>query len=316
MPSYVIVNVIHTSTSHALCGVATGLVQQMCHRVVVLTVMLVSIDRCVAVRVPLHYSVVLTFRVTGWGLTFAWLESALVSCVHVFALRSHVTFHPAAVLCSPPPLPQEALWSGAAAEAKMAVVGPTCVIAVMFFLIVRSAHARRRIFALLPLAAVTGIPPTRTSIDYRKTTLRAMRTLFVVVGALAAFWAPDAAIEIYDYASGTPHTGRGAVVAAWATCASSGVNPLIFLSNRLIMERLRQMVGRGRGTNHSRAARCQHDTSQAQVPYTSTTGVTGTPSTPGGAPCGASAATVGALFRNLTLVHPSNALDVPAQTLP
>lgn len=306
MPSYVVVQVLPPTTAHVLCGMATGLVQQMCHRVVVLTVMLVSIDRCVAVRMPIRYNIVLTFRVTGWGMTLAWCESALVSCLHVFALRSHVTFHPAAVLCSLPPPPRGALWSGAAVEAKVAVVAPACVIGVMFMLIVRSAIARRRIFALLPLAVMTGIAPTRTSFDYRKTTLRAMRTLFVVIGALAAFWVPDAAIEIYDYATGATDTGKGAVIAAWATCASSGVNPLIFLSNRKIKERLRQMVGRGRGVNRSAVTRCQNDISHSQVPCTSTTGV----------PCSASAATVGTMFRSMNLKRPSNALEVPVRAMP
>ena len=254
MPSHAVVDVIRNEMSFSVCGVATGLVQQLCHRVVVLTVMLISIDRCVAVCRPLRYNAMLTFRLTGWGLTLAWLESALVSCLHVFVLRSHVTFHPAAVLCSPPPLRQGALWSCAAAEAKLAIVAPACIIAVMFLLIVRSAHAHRRVFAPLPppLATVTGSGSVRTSIDYRKSTLRSMRTLFVVVAAHAAFWVPDAAVEIYDYVTDSTTTGTGAVIAAWVTCASGAINPLIFLSNRKIQERLRQLIGRGRGVTHTR----------------------------------------------------------------
>ena len=292
MPSRVVVDAVRNERSLSVCGVATGLVQQLCHRVVVLTVMLVSIDRCVAVCTPLRYNAMLTFRATGWGLTIAWLESALVSCLNVFALRSHVTFHPAAVLCSPPPLRQGALWPCAAVEAKLSMFAPACVIAVMFVLIVRSAHAHRRVFAPLPpLAAVTGTASARTPVDYRKSTLRSMRTLFVVVAALAVFWVPDAGVEVYDYVTGSTTTGTGAVVAAWITCASSGVNPLIFLSNRKIRERLSQLIGRGRGVTHTRVQRL------------STTGAT----------CRSS---VVPMSRNVTLKIPSSISEVHILAVP
>ena len=122
---------------------------------------------------------------------------------------------------------------------------PGVVIATMFLLILKAAHAQRRVFAIMPLpvglALATSIGPPQ-SVNYRRTTLQAMRTLFIIVGVEAILWTPYTLVKIIDLQNGGNVSSTVVRVCAWISMLSSGVNPIIFLSNKKYNNRFKALL--------------------------------------------------------------------------
>ena len=122
---------------------------------------------------------------------------------------------------------------------------PGAVIATMFLLILKAAHAQRRVFAIMPLpvglALATSLGPT-PSVKYRRTTLQAMRMLFMIVGVLAILWAPYTIVKIIDLQTGGNVPFALLRTCAWISLLSSAVNPIIFLNNKKYNSRFKALL--------------------------------------------------------------------------
>ena len=125
------------------------------------------------------------------------------------------------------------------------VVIPGIVIAIMFLVILKAAHAQRRVFAFMPLpvglALATSIGPP-PSVNYRRTTLQAMRTLFIIVGVLAVLWTPYTIVKIIDLQNGGNVSSTIIRMCAWISLLSSAVNPIIFLNNKKYNNRFKALL--------------------------------------------------------------------------
>ena len=108
-----------------------------------------------------------------------------------------------------------------------------------------SAHAQRRVFAIMPLpvglALATSLGPT-PSVNYRRTTLQAMRMLFMIVGVLAVLWAPYTIVKIIDLQTGGNVPFALLRTCAWISLLSSAVNPIIFLNNKKYSSRFKALL--------------------------------------------------------------------------
>ena len=117
----------------------------------------------------------------------------------------------------------------------------------MFFFIIRAAYAQRRVFSIMALpvglALVGSLTPPPT-VNYRKSTLHAMRTLFIIVAALTVLWLPYTIVRLVDLQNGGRVPSDVIRMTAWISLLSSTINPLIFLTNKKYNLRFRELLCR------------------------------------------------------------------------
>ena len=126
----------------------------------------------------------------------------------------------------------------------LSMLVPGAIIALMFAMILKAAHQQRRVFAIMHmpvagLALALGPPP---SVNYRKTTLQAMKTLFIMVAVMSLLWTPYSVAKIIDLKENKSVPTVALTAIAWISLFSSTVNPLILLSNKKFNMRFKELV--------------------------------------------------------------------------
>ena len=215
-----------------------GFLSAVCAVITMWSLACVCIDRCLAVSFPLRYNqlmctssaaamllvistiatIVAVLPALGWGCYEFIADIAMLKCDLQTDIAAYRFLH----LC-------------------VKGLVPWIVIVTMFLQIVRSAYAQRRIFALMPVGVQIGlvlpVHQTTPTVNYRRSTLHAMRTLFIISSAILLLWMPYAVVKMLTY-FGYNCSSRLLALVACISLSSSTVNPLIFLNNRKFKQRI------------------------------------------------------------------------------
>ena len=174
-------------------------------------------------------------------LILVWVLALIFSSIPVFGWGEY-EYIPAAITCT---LNWTKDPSYLVTRYVTCMMTPGVIIAAMFVLILKAAHAQRRVFAIMPLpvglALATSIGPP-PSVNYRRSTLQAMRTLFIIVGVMAVLWTPYTIARIIDLQTDGKVPFAFMRTCAWISLLSSAVNPIIFLTNKKYNNRFKALL--------------------------------------------------------------------------
>ena len=234
---------------------ATGFLNCLCSSATVLNLMMVSIDRCIAVTWPLKYGILITAPSIGAMLTYVWTHSTVFALTPLigWGRYSYTKGHSTCMLDIHENI------DFILTRTAFCTVIPGCIMAAMLILILKSAHAQRRVFAVMPVAVGLTLAVHQPTTNYRRTTLQAMRTLFLIILALIMLWVPHFILTLSEYGSPGSIPPLYFLLATWLTFISSAVNPMIFLTNKKFKQRIREVLcswrrqGQGAGVSQGSA---------------------------------------------------------------
>ena len=217
-----------------------GFCYSTCSVARILNITIVSVDRWVAVTWPLKYSVFITPPVAGAMIVYVWVHSCIFAVFPLFGWGSYFYRHYSGV-CS---LDWTSNRHYLISKYVCCWIVPVSLTLVVFLGIVRAANNQRRVFTAMPVAVgvVLAITPN-PQVNYRRSTIYAMKTLFLIVFVTVVMHLPrllTEAVAYYRRDTGlaiSPYT-YGAV--SWLALSSSAVNPIIFLMNSKFKNRFRE----------------------------------------------------------------------------
>ncbi len=215
----------------------TSVIHNTCTTAILVSLMMVSIDRCLAVALPLKYNLIITWNIAGLMIAIVWTYSLIFALMPVFGWgRADHTPH--IFTCS-------VVWHSSMEYVityyTFCIILPSLILTSMFISILKYGYAQKRIFAFLPMpvgSVLAFVPPPVSS--YRRSTLSAMKTLFIIIAMLTLLWLPYTVVKLLLYSD---YDVTSAIVTwtCWVATCSSAVNPLVFLSNRKFNQLLRDM---------------------------------------------------------------------------
>lgn len=194
--------------------------------------------RCVAVSWPLKYSYRISPGVACFMLSFVWVFSLMFASFPAFGLGRYAYLH-SALNCA---LDWHQDVGYLVTRYLLCFLVPGIVIAVMFLLILKAARAQRRVFSLMPLPIGLALSASPSSVNYRRSTLQAMRTLFIIVALLTILWTPFTVVKILDLRHEGSVPTNWIRACAWISMLSSTVNPLVFLTNKKYNARFKALI--------------------------------------------------------------------------
>ena len=147
------------------------------------SLMLLSVDRCLAIKIPLHHKLLLTHKRCCFFITFTWIASVAMSFLPIAGIDSY-EFVQSELICT--------VDSKNSPTFMFVVAGffapPFITIYVMNIIIWREAHQFVKRASRIKMAPV-------------KSQLRAARTVTVVVLGFTISWLPCMAANIYQAAA-------------------------------------------------------------------------------------------------------------------
>lgn len=152
------------------------------------SLMMLAIDRCIAIYKPVQYSSMITPFSTGTAIIFVWLSSGLIGSIPFWGSISY-EYDNYELIC---------LFSRKSGKHHVMTVAilsmflPTLIIFISICIIINEARSRHRIVALatLPIFLANIQPKTRLN------TFRAVRSLFVIVFSYLIFCFPETVIFV------------------------------------------------------------------------------------------------------------------------
>ncbi|XP_071100943.1 melatonin receptor type 1B-B-like [Haliotis cracherodii] len=184
------------------------------------SLVMVCLDRCVAVSTPLKYNNIITSRTALMLTMFAWSQSTLIALVPFFG-KGLYTFVGKFSLCM---LLGDSHSSHMLFKELFGCVLPAFVIAVMLAKIAKEATSHHRVFAILPA------PRLRSSLrpgHYGRNTLKAMRALFTIILAYAVFCIPLSIVKIVHQTC-CSHLPEALVTSlVWLSFLCCVINPVV-----------------------------------------------------------------------------------------
>ncbi|XP_064646338.1 histamine H2 receptor-like [Lineus longissimus] len=248
----------------------TGFIHSVCSIATVLNIMMVSSDRVLAVAKPLKYSLWMTPTVAGIMIAYVWLQSIIFSAVP-FCSFSHYTYGRAKGFCAFD-------WSSGSnfvlSYALVCLLMPALITFVFLLVIIKHAKSRPSLMSLMPVpvAAVSVVVHSQPMVNYRRSTIQAMRTLFIITVVVAVLWTPQITVNIFDIHKSPDVSESFRTSAMWLCLMSSMTNPLIFLSNRKFKEKFKEVFCRcllKRSNIVGVDASVTQHTASTALPYTS-----------------------------------------------
>ena len=234
-------------TSTGYCKFS-GFVLTLCDSATLLSLCMVCVDRTVAVTRPLKYSIWIDPWCTGAMLVYVWIHSFLMAVLPLLNVGGVATYQFVRFLnlCSfvdEPLVARRSLsFSFSLAYACLSFIGPVIAILVLILLIVRSSHQRSISHILpLPIAAILKFSHHPVPINYRRSTLQAMKTLFIIVFVFLTLKTPALIVMVLTNAFGVSVLPEALSLAGVCSLLSSMINPLIFLMNRRFKARLAEL---------------------------------------------------------------------------
>ncbi|XP_006817007.1 histamine H2 receptor-like [Saccoglossus kowalevskii] len=220
---------------------ATAFFHSMSCTSTALNLAMVSVDRCFAVTRPLRYNVIMTSYSTATMVIYVWIHAILFAALPLFGWGSY-RFSYKLGICAIDYMSDSTF---ILTERVMCTLLPALVITIMFIEILKEAHARqRRVFVALPVPWPINAQGQPTP-NYKRTTIRAMRTLFVMVAVLTILCLPYHIIYfLCVYTPGYLPTDIESI-ASISMLASSAINPiLITILNKTFYSRFKDIMCR------------------------------------------------------------------------
>lgn len=170
--------------SESLC-VFTAMAGNLSHVTGMLTMMMISIDRCVAVWKPLKYNNIITKRSTSVMLCYVWTHGIIV-CLLPFQFWSRYEYNEHVTGC----------YYSFAVEPNYTIVKetvstwiPVLITSILISIMVREARSHHLIFAIATLPiAIGGV--TSSTISHGRNTMKAMKALILMITSYVVFWLP------------------------------------------------------------------------------------------------------------------------------
>ncbi|XP_070570512.1 octopamine receptor beta-2R-like [Ptychodera flava] len=205
----------------------------------VLNLAMVSVDRCFAITRPLRYNLIMTPYSTLGMIAYVWLQSLLFSSMPFFGWgRYH--FSESRALCT---VDTSSNLSYIITERTLSTLIPAGILTFVFARIIKEAYVRqKRIFVALPVPWPVNAQG-QTAPSYKRTTIRAMRTLFVMVSALALLCLPYQVVYMMCVFVPSRVPPSGVSITTVVMLTSSAINPiLITILNKKFYEKFRSMM--------------------------------------------------------------------------
>ncbi|XP_067687274.1 trace amine-associated receptor 13c-like [Haliotis asinina] len=205
--------------SNTFCTVS-GFVYNVGRNGAAYSLVMVCVDRCVAVSTPLKYSNIITPRTVLILMIFGWSQSILIALVPFFG-KGLYTFVGKFSLCM---LLGDSHSSHMLFKELFGCLLPAFVIIVMLAKIVKEASSHHRVFVMLP------VPVPESSlrpVHYGRNTLKAMRALCTIVLAYSAFCIPLSIVKIVDQTC-CSHLPEALVTSfVWLSFLCCVINPVV-----------------------------------------------------------------------------------------
>ena len=207
-----------------------------------LSLLMVSIDRCIAISRPLKYSSIIGKWSITIMITYAWLHSLVVTLVP-YLLQSVYIFMPKYSLClaSTNVQPTCSYITG--------ILGsflPGFAILCTVIKIVKEARSHHRIFAIIVPSPFYDTSCQRNNTAYGRTTIKAVRALLFIIVGYSMFRIPLYVVTIMDY---TQDTNRGlshelVTTFVWLSFLCGSINPaVIILFNKTFKQTFVRTLG-------------------------------------------------------------------------
>ncbi|XP_046565234.1 melatonin receptor type 1A-like [Haliotis rubra] len=218
IPSAAVARIHHSwAFSNTFCTVS-GFLYNVGRNGAAYSLVMVCVDRCVAVSTPLKYSNIITSRTVLMLMIFGWSQSTLIALVPFFG-KGLYTFVGKFSLCM---LLGDSHSSHMLFKELFGCLLPAFVIIVMLAKIVKEASSHHRVFAMLPLPGSSLRPA-----HYGRNTLKAMRALFTIILAYAAFCIPLSIVKIVDQTC-CSHLPEALVTSfVWLSFLCCVINPVV-----------------------------------------------------------------------------------------
>lgn len=224
--------------SAVFCQV-TGVINSVGSSVTILSMAGVAIDRYVAVSRPLKYSNIMSSMKTGAMLVIIWVQSLVFAIIPVFGLGTY-EYDKYMSTCS--------LSLGSHSgffyiKFVACVFLPCVIISVTLLLIFKSAKSHHRIFTALPLPFTMPLSGTPSVVNYKRSTMKAMRALFFIVLSYVVLWTPYTILAALQLRGISSMPAELLVTSGFLSYASSAINPLIITAlNKKFKEKFFDMI--------------------------------------------------------------------------
>lgn len=183
--------------SDAFCTINACL-SSIFNTTIFLSLMMIAIERCVAVSKPLQYSNFMTPLKTGIMIGYAWVHGVLSSTIPLIALGSY-RYKSSKGICM---IKWDDNVTFQLIQAAFSIFAPSIIIILCLIQIYREALERHRIFAIVPIAQIGS---DRQFINYRRTTLKAVRTLYVLTAVFVVLHFPSVLVEACSKVTTVPY---------------------------------------------------------------------------------------------------------------
>lgn len=207
------------------------------------SLMMVSIDRCIAVAWSLKYSHLITNTKVVVMISITWTLSVAFSFMPILGW-GHFDYHPRRGHCT---LQYNGSQAYVITQRMVCMIVPGCLILVSMAIILRSAYAQRRIFAIMPMPGLAFAVSKQPIAVSRRSTLSAMKTLFLIVVVISVLWLPWMIIDFVHFVLPEDQLNvdskvlRTTYYIGYLSCI---LNPFVFLSNKKYKERLGDLMSK------------------------------------------------------------------------
>ena len=212
-----------------------------------LSLLVVSVDRCLAVSKPLRYAGLINKTYAMLAVAVVWVSSLLLSLLPLGGSWGRYSYSPVLVTCvmtavrthGPEVVVKEVLFE----------ILPVGLVVLIVLKALHHVRGHRRVFVMVPVpVTATSLPPASRSVSSTSWRVKATRTLLLVSLAFLVLRFPAAVVAVACRSSASCGvTARGRRTLLWLSFLSCVVNPLLIMAlNRKFRATLKGLLCKSR----------------------------------------------------------------------